>query len=56
MIGIFGGKKNNVKSFRRSSKTFNRAFMIEIITDDRIGLEGTSLLMFRFIELKRAAV
>ena len=53
MTGTSGGKKNNVRSFRRSSKTSSRAFTIKAITDNRISFKGTSLLMSRFYGVKK---
>ena len=53
MIGIFGGKKGNVGSFRRSFKTFNRAFTIKVVTDNRINFKKISLLIFRFYKIKK---
>ena len=53
MTGTSGGKKDNVGSFKRSSKTSNRAFTTEAITDDRINLEKASLLISRFYRVKK---
>ena len=53
IIRTFGNKKNNVRSFKRSFKTSNRAFTIKVATDNKISLKGILLLMSKFYKIKK---
>ena len=53
IIGTSGGKKNNVRNFKRSSKTSNRVFTIEVVTNNKISFKEISLLIFRFYGVKK---